>query len=152
MSIFLDEAKSLRLYTGTFYYPIDMTDRFHNSVIYLMTPNKNESIKVLNHFLTRFNKIQFSSYFIEKNIDYIINNKFNESSMLDINGEQYEGDYNLLESLQFDQEDEVSLSEASLNINTKDFKERIYFNDFVDELLSTPLNEQDERFRTRFGI
>ena len=38
------------------------------------------------------------------------------------------------------------------NINTKDFKERIYFNDFVDELLSTPLNEQDERFRTRFGI
>ena len=152
MSIFLDEAKSLRLYTGTFYYPIDMTDRFHNSIIYLMTPNKNESIKVLNHFLTRFNKIQFSSYFIEKNIDYIINNKFNESSMLDINGEQYEGDYNLLESLQFDQEDEVSLSEASLNINAKDFKERIYFNDFVDELLSTPLNEQDERFRTRFGI
>ena len=49
MAIFFDEAKPLKLYNGSFYYPIDLKDRFHNSIVYLMTPNIQSSINVLNH-------------------------------------------------------------------------------------------------------
>ena len=68
MAIFLDEAKSLRLYTGNFYYPIDMSDRFHNSVIYLMTHNKQSTKDVLSHQLAKYNKNQFTSCFTEKDV------------------------------------------------------------------------------------
>ena len=44
MAIFFDEAKPLKLYNGSFYYPIDLKDRFHNSIVYLMTPNIESSI------------------------------------------------------------------------------------------------------------
>lgn len=99
MAIFLDELKPLRLYRGQYYYPIDMKDRMHNSVVYLLTPNKQSSINLLNNKLAKLNNTLFMSYFIEKNIQFVINNTLSESSNLIINEEAMDFDYNLSNEL-----------------------------------------------------
>ena len=72
MSVYLNEIKPLRLYTGKFRYPIDLKNRFNNSIVYLMTPNIKSTIKVLNNINARENNQAFKSYFLEKNIQFII--------------------------------------------------------------------------------
>ena len=49
MSIFLNELRPLKTYRGNFYYPIDLSNRMKNSVVYLMTPNFESTINVINH-------------------------------------------------------------------------------------------------------
>ena len=118
MAIFLDEAKPLRLYTGNFYYPIDMSDRFHNSVIYLMTPSKESTKKLLNHQLARYNKNQFKSFFTEKDVEFVISNRIQES--FTINGEETEIDHGLTEALSLDDDIEgFSLKEDYLEYVTE---------------------------------
>ena len=61
MAIFLNELNPFRLYRGQYYYPIDLKDRTHNSIVYLMTPNTESSINILNNRLAKLNNIIFNS-------------------------------------------------------------------------------------------
>lgn len=70
--IFLNELQYMRLYKKPFHLPIDEKDKRKGSSIFLLTPNIESSIKVLNNPLM-INKRYFTSYFIEKDITYYIN-------------------------------------------------------------------------------
>lgn len=105
MAIFFDEAKPLKLYNGSFYYPIDLKDRFHNSIVYLMTPNIQSSINVLNHPLTKYNQKQFYSFFMERNIVYILQNNMIQS--INRNNETTNQDFSLSEAMNYN--DNLSL-------------------------------------------
>lgn len=153
MAIFLDEAKPLRLYTGNFYYPIDMADRFHNSIVYLMTPSKVSTKALLNHPLARYNKVQFNSFFTEKDVEFVISKRIHES--FTVNGEELEPDIGLTEALDLNnpEDDGFTLKEDYLEYNGKESRNRLFFNDFIDEFLNEDERTllEDEHFRTRFG-
>lgn len=154
MSVFFDEIKPLKLYNGTFYYPIDLKDRFHNSIVYLMTPNIQSSINVLNHKLARYNKNQFNSFFMEKDLTYIIHDRLitiaNKTD--DLNDGIPIKDYSLSEAMNFNNNDNVLFTEDALLINDNDTKIRMFFNDFVDEYLSESINTKASiELKSKFG-
>lgn len=70
--IFLDELEYLKLYRKPFVLPINEADKKKGSVMFLLTPNIESSIKLMNHPLM-INHKYFESYFIEKDITYYIN-------------------------------------------------------------------------------
>lgn len=70
--IFLDELEKMKLYKKPFYLPIVEEDKRRNSAVFLLTPNIESSINVLNHKLL-IHKNFYESYFIEKDITYYIN-------------------------------------------------------------------------------
>ncbi|MGL5750944.1 MAG: hypothetical protein ACRCXT_10485 [Paraclostridium sp.] len=72
--IFLNELEYNRIYRKPFHLPINEKDKRHGSSIFLLTPNLQSSINVLNNPLI-VNKNTFESYFIEKDITYYINNE-----------------------------------------------------------------------------
>ena len=150
MAIFFDEAKPLKLYNGSFYYPIDLKDRFHNSIVYLMTPNIQSSINVLNHPLTKYNQKQFYSFFMERNIVYILQNNMIQS--INRNNETTNQDFSLSEAMNYNDNHECVITENALMMDNGEYKTRMFFNDFVDEYLENNLlSEADETFRTKFG-
>ena len=87
MAIYLDETIPYRLYRGQFYYPIDLSNRMKNSVVYLLTPNTDSSINLLSNKLARLNHTVYQSYFIEKNINLVINSNLNKEKEITINNE-----------------------------------------------------------------
>jgi hypothetical protein len=70
--IFLDNLKSLRLYKKKVTLPINLNDKKKGSAIFLLSPSYQSSINFINNsefFDTRF----YNSYFLEKDISFIIN-------------------------------------------------------------------------------
>ena len=147
MSIFLDELQPLRLFRGKFYYPIDMKDRMKNSIVYLMTPNKESTIKTLNHPLSIQTRTMFKSYFIEKNVQLIINNQLHENK-ISINNEEYNCDNALLESVDYSGKKDILLTEDNLEILDEDNRYKIFFNDVLDEVF----NINEDTFKTKYGV
>ena len=137
MSIFLDEVKPLKHYSGSFYYPIDMENRMKNSIVYLLTPNRESSINVMNHKFTALNKTLFKSYFVEKNIQFIIN-RTNEGSGIELNGEviQNSGIYSILSENLSLFHTGTELTENKFINNLTDTNYSIIFPDYVDEVLN----------------
>ena len=152
MTVYLNEIKPLTLYTGQFRYPIDMKHRFENSVVYLLTPNIKSSIKVLNNEMARQNFQSFKSYFIEKNIQFIIHKTpMRESLSLDnllaINEDIYPYDAGLAAELDIFNEDDCMLSDDKFfTIDEDENKVRIISNEYAD----TVLNE--EKVKTKSGV
>ena len=151
MSLFLNELQPLKLYSGTYYYPIDLKDRMKNSIIFLLTPNLDSSVNMLNNEFAAKNKNLFQSYFLEKNVEFIINNKsLAESSLISINGEndmQY--NKNIADELMLDNNDDISINEDMILENDQYSKIRSIFPDTVDEILQEGLNST---VKTKFGI
>ena len=158
MSLFLNELKPLRVYNGPYYYPIDMKDRSKNSIVYLLTPNTESTVALLNSNNNNLNKNTFNSYFLEKNIQFIINKTVSENSNILINDESVPMDTLLNESLDY----RTTYRDAKINENgiffskgcdeyttlyTGEMNEefRLFFPDYVDEVL------QEETVKTRFG-
>lgn len=158
MSLFLNELKPLRVYNGPYYYPIDMKDRSKNSIVYLLTPNTESTVALLNSNNNNLNKNTFNSYFLEKNIQFIINKSVSENSNILINDESVPMDTLLNESLDY----RTTYRDAKINENgiffskgcdeyttlyTGEMNEefRLFFPDYVDEVL------QEETVKTRFG-
>lgn len=78
--IFLDELKPLRIYNSKFLLPIVDKNKYKGSIVFLLTPDYTSSNNFLHHPLLdhRF----YESYYIEKEINYIINN---ENNTIDLN-------------------------------------------------------------------
>ena len=152
MSVYLNEIKPLRLYTGKFRYPIDLKNRFNNSIVYLMTPNIKSTIKVLNNVNARENNQAFKSYFLEKNIQFIISKTpVKESLSLDnilyINEESYPYDAGLSAELDVFSEEDCMLSEDKFFTMDEDGnKIRIISNEYADQVFN------EERIQTKYGV
>lgn len=71
--IFLDELDPLRIYSRTFYLPIYEKDKYKGSAVFLLNPNYKSINSLIKNKL--FTHQYFSSYYIEKDITYIINNE-----------------------------------------------------------------------------
>ena len=72
MAIYLKDAPDLRLNKTPFYLPLNMKNKRKNSAIFLLSPDIKSSIKLMNHPLT-ISKGLFESYYIEKDINFVIN-------------------------------------------------------------------------------
>lgn len=75
MSIHIHDLKDLKLYRGNnkLFLPLDDKDNKHNSLIYLLTPNIESSINMINSPIT-INRNWFKSYYVDKSVNAIINN------------------------------------------------------------------------------
>ena len=150
MAIYLDEAKSLNMYRGQFRYPIDKEDRLKNSLVYLLTPNINASINTLNLKAAEANDMNFRSYFLEKNINFIINNNLNENGHLIINESTLPLEPDVMDSLALRDNSDVFMNEEALFSIDNDYRYRLYFPDFVDSLLEADLLNE-ENLKTKYG-
>lgn len=79
---FLNELKDLKIYKKQFMFPINDKNKRKNSLVMLMTPSFESSIKTLNHplLIPRY----FTSYYMERSAMYYINGSasvLNESSI-----------------------------------------------------------------------
>lgn len=75
--IFLDELKDLKLYSKQAVF-FDRKDKRHGSAIFLLTPNINSSIKVMdNKFLYNFRNY-YNSYYIEKDLTIFLSQSTRE--------------------------------------------------------------------------
>lgn len=76
--LFIKDMKNLKLYRREFFLPTKETDKPANkktgSAIFLLTPNKTSSRKLMTHKLA-VNRLRFQSYYIEKDVTYYIYNK-----------------------------------------------------------------------------
>ena len=72
MAIYLDDVREMKLNKTPFYLPINVEDKRRSSAIFLLTPDVKSSIAMMNHPLT-INKNLFTSYYLEKDINFIIN-------------------------------------------------------------------------------
>lgn len=146
MAIFLNEAKPLNIYNGIYLYPINKKDKNKGSIVYLFTPNKQSSFNLLKYNLSKgsLNAGLFKSYFIEKNIDIILNNTNNQNS-LTVNNESIDYDHNLLEDLDYIQENSnFQLTDNCLKYDDEDIKYRTYFNEYVENLINEDIDLLNE--------
>ena len=160
MAIFLNETKPLSIYNGTYLYPIDKKDRNKHSIIYFVTPNKFSSFELLKYISNKatLNESLFKSYFIEKNIDIILNSREKISNKLSINNEQVDYDYNLLENIDYNYySEDLFLNDKCLMFDDEDngYKHRIFFNEYVEKLLDEEMDilnegQSDSRFDSIF--
>lgn len=147
MAIFLNELTPFRLYRGQYYYPIDLKDRTHNSIVYLMTPNTESSVNILNNRLAKLNNQIFNSYFIEKNVNLIINNGLNKDGDISINNEAY--DPSILKDLSLNESvsshNDIILNETGMELKLGEEYHKLLYPEFVDSII----NEETET--TKFG-
>lgn len=105
--MFLNEMKDLRIYKNQFRLPIYESDKFHNSAVYLLTPNSVSSTKTMK-LPYIINKLSFESYYIEKNLSYYIS----PSNLLELDqGEKYI--YNSSENI-FNESNTIDYDDCSI--------------------------------------
>lgn len=68
---FLDELKPLKLYKRYVWLPIDIRNKRKGSVIFLLTPNFESTVKCINS-ANFFDARYFNGYYVEKDISFII--------------------------------------------------------------------------------
>lgn len=72
--IFTDQMKNLKIYKKPLFLPTLDTDKKKDSIIFLLTPNYNSSKKLMQHPLI-INRLRYQSYYIERDLSYIISTK-----------------------------------------------------------------------------
>ena len=100
-----------------------------------MTPNKQSTKDLLSHPLAKYNKNQFSSFFTEKDVEFVISNRIHES--FTVNGEEMIPDQGLTEALDLNnpEDDGFTLKEDYLEYNGRESRNRLFFNDFILQFL-----------------
>lgn len=71
--IFIDEMKNLKIYRKPVFLPYEDKDKKHGSILYLLTPNYQSSMKQMKLHYT-INRHYFESYYLEKDITKFIGN------------------------------------------------------------------------------
>lgn len=74
MAMYIEELKELQLYNRDFYAPIEKSNKNKGSCVFLLTPNKEGSISLMNS-PKMTNPNWFRGYYMERDIDLIINQK-----------------------------------------------------------------------------
>ena len=143
MSIFLDEIKPYTIYHGLYYYPINKMDKRKNAIVYLLTPNQESTIRILQEN-SRLNSVYFKSYYTEKSVNLIINRLMRENCVF-INDEQYFADTTLTEEVRLYDEKVIDENVISYLDETKTLF-KYYFGDYVDTLLENSNEDSILRF------
>ena len=113
--IFVDEMKEMKIYNKPFFLPFREEDNKNGSIIYLLTPNYESSKKTMNLYYL-INRRYFQSYYMEKNINYIINSNTVRESTDDVVGMFY-ADY--LEESTLSSVDRNKLKDSDFGIPEK---------------------------------
>ena len=92
--ILLEKVKDLKIYRTQMFLPTLKDDKKKQSMIMLLSPNYNASKKLINNKLF-VNKLRYSSYYLEKNLSYFINDKKLEEE--DNNPDEVKESYEYLE-------------------------------------------------------
>lgn len=71
--IFLDELKPLKLYKKNFYLPVNMKEKNKGNAVLLLSPNYDATVRLLRNPLMI--KKHYQSYYLEKDIFYVINHE-----------------------------------------------------------------------------
>jgi len=150
MAIYLDETKLLRMYRGQYRYPINPKDRLKGSIVYLLTPSLESSINTLNLKPASTNGMNFQAYFLEKNVQFFIENPLNENGTITVNNEPVPLDYSISEGLDLSDDNDISMNEDALFSVTEGRRYRLYFPDYVDALLEAELLDE-EALSTKYG-
>src|SRR5574344_2601347 len=119
----------MRLLKTKFLLPIDEEDKRKNSCIFLLTPNIESSISLMNHPLT-VNYRVFESYYAEKNLAFILNE--HKELCHDKNEIITEAvtDYNSLSP------DSYAINESCIDTKGINFEQsKYFFNDYVESVL-----------------
>lgn len=72
--IFLDKAKHMRIYKTQLFLPTKADDKKKGSMIFLLSPHYNASKRLIGNNLF-VNKLRYSSYYIERDLTYYVNDK-----------------------------------------------------------------------------
>ena len=72
--ILIENMKNLKIYKKPMFFPTLAKNKKKGAAILLMTPNIKSSIDLLNNKLF-INKLRYQSYFIDKDISYLVNDK-----------------------------------------------------------------------------
>ena len=151
MAVYLNETKSMRLLKTKFLLPIDEEDKRKNSCIFLLTPNIESSIAMMQHPLT-VNYRVFESYYAEKNLAFILNeHKELCHSKDEVITEGAVSDYNSIIP------DSYTINESCINMKDSNFEQKKYFfNDYIESVLldeaASPFTAQLRRLLYRDRI
>lgn len=116
--IYIDEIKDLKLYRKPFLLPRDVKDKRKNNAVFLLTPNYESSMNIINHplFINKY----YNSYFLDKDISLYL---------------REDGSLERLSGDNFIHETEVGEETASLNEGIySHFKKEIIFNGRQDDV------------------
>ena len=72
--ILIDKMKDLKIYKTPTFLPTKVDNKKKGCTIYLLTPNYNSSIKLMQHPLF-VNKKRYESYFLQRDVAFYINSK-----------------------------------------------------------------------------
>lgn len=80
MALLIDKLEPLRFTRTPMYYPENMTqDKFHGSVVYVLSKNLNSMCRFLNYNKIFVNNGRFVSFYLEKSFDYVLKDLLTES-------------------------------------------------------------------------
>jgi hypothetical protein len=114
--IFIDKMKNLRIYKTQLYLPTLPDNKKKNSTIMLLSPNYAASKKLMSHNLF-INKLRYSSYYIEKDLSYYINDKSIKDVDIDLN--EVEENYSYQSLNEMTTEERNKLPDSAFGIPSK---------------------------------
>lgn len=148
MSFILNELQPLKLYRGNFFYPIDKKNREKNSIVYLLTPDRKSSINAITLGAAKVNSPYFKSYFLEKNVDMVLNAVEPVKESITINDEEYPLQGTILTEMtgvENHRNEDIVITESQLFTNITGDSIHTIYGPIVDEIL-------DESTKTKFGV
>ena len=140
MAHMLNELIALRLYKGKFLYPLNPHNKKKNSIVYLMTPNIKSSIKVINNESAYMSNIYFESYYLEKNVDIVLQKPTNESVGY-INEQTVP--YDPVLSYEITNHAPFVLNESEFSTSNDEFDIRSFSDMYVDKVLNEEFGKHD---------
>lgn len=136
MAFLLNELQPLKMYRGKFYYPINLRDKTKFSLVYLLTPNIQSSIKVMNNENAKLNTPYFKSYYLEKNVDIILEKIDVMTESMIINGEEEKLEPYILTEVQKPGKEDLFFDQTELYTNIDNHPIRTFYGPIVDEILN----------------
>lgn len=152
--IFTDKMKNMKIYKIPTFLPTMDGNKKKNSAITLLTPNYESSKKLLNHPLF-VNKLRYNSYYLDKDVSFLINDKNIEEAV-------YNEEYSVYQLLtEISSEKRNSLKDSDFGIPSKrkfplDTEKRVrsaikFFN-YVDKEDEEELASNIKKAMKKFGI
>lgn len=158
--IFLDELKDLKIYRKQFILPMEDKNMKNGSVIFLLTPNRLSSLNMMAYPLAVNKNKAFQSYYMEKNVNLIINSgKVSNVKKEAYEEPEYYADYIEESSLTASQRNDIPNNEFGLPRKRKyplhdeqHVRSAIKFFNYVDDKDEKELARNIKKAIERFDI
>ena len=114
--IFIDKMKNLKIYKTQLILPTLQNDKKKGSLILMLTPNYNASKRLMTSDLF-VNKLRYSSYYIEKDLSYYINDK--EIKAVEIDPDELQENFKYQAITEMTAEERNKLPDSAFGIPSK---------------------------------